>query len=328
MANQSKVVKAVSHDELPVAMQVVFRKATRLEWITVYYIISVVIVMFLAMQSSQAMKAAWLEDVLSIFPSLSFLVAGRFFNREPNARFPFGYHRTFSIAFQIGAFTLLTLGLYVFYDSITTLLKAERASIGSIFIAGKQVWHGWVMIAALIWSCIPSVILGMKKLPLCKKLHNKILFTDAQTQKADWQTAVAAIAGIIGVGFGLWWADAAAACFISVSIVMEGWTRLKGAVQDLIDQVPTDIENKKTHPLVNKLHKLFKDQPWVKDVRLRMREAGEVFFTEAFVIPNTTTNLLENIAESTRLAQDLDWKIYDVVVTPVKEFTMSEDEGN
>lgn len=222
---QDKSLHFVQHQELTPERQKEFDKAVKLEWITVAYMISVTFVMAATMQSSQAMKAAWLEDVLSILPAISFLIAKRFYNRPANPQFPFGYHRVYTIAFQTGALALFGIGLFVLYDSATALVKAERPTIGTVTIMGKQVWHGWLMILALLYSAVPAMILGHKKLPLAKKLHNKLLFTDAHTQKADWLTALAAIVGIIGVGFGIWWADAVAACFISVNIV---WTDSSG----------------------------------------------------------------------------------------------------
>jgi cation diffusion facilitator family transporter len=326
MADQSKQTKPVAQQELPPSLQKVFKKATKLEWITVGYISSVIIVMAITMQSSQAMKATWLEDVLSIIPGISFLVAKRFYNRPANDQFPFGYHRSYSIAYQMGAFALLSLGLFLFYDSASTLLKKEHPTIGSVMIQGHRIWMGWLMIAALLYSCIPSIILGQMKLPLADKLHNKILFTDANTQKADWQTALAAILGIIGVGFGFWWADSAAACFISINIVWDGAQRLKGAVSDLIDQAPTNVENSKKHPMVEKVFQHFKKLPWVMDVRIRMREAGEVFFTEVFVVPRSLDDLYQHMEKAHDSVKKLDWKMHDVVIIPVREFSDEVDE--
>ena len=60
--------------ELPERLRVKLSKAVRLEWITLGYLITVVIAMYLVMGSSQAMKSAWLEDVLSLIPSLVFLI--------------------------------------------------------------------------------------------------------------------------------------------------------------------------------------------------------------------------------------------------------------
>lgn len=320
-------VKAIAEREFPPKLEKQFKKAIQLERITVWYMLTVVFVMFLASTTSQAMKAAWMEDILSMIPAVSFLVARRFYERKPNDQFPFGYHRVFSIAFQLGAFALFSLGIFLLIDSLTTLVKAERPSIGSVYLFGRHIWIGWLMIAALLYSSVPSIILGKKKLPLAGQLHNKLLFTDANTQKADWETAFAAIIGVLGVGLGLWWADALAACFISVTIIHDGYKRLSGAVLDLIDEIPTNLENDKKHPLVKEIHHFFEDQGWVKDFRIRMREAGDVFFTEIFIIPVSANGLTEHIEKAVAEVRELDWKLFDVVIMPVKRFTEEQDQA-
>ena len=263
--------------ELPRFLRGEFTHAKKLEWITVAYLVSVGIVMYLAMQGSQAMKAAWIEDVVSLFPSIAFLVASGLFNKKANKQFPYGYHKAFTVAFIAGSVALLVLGLYVLVDSVISLLKAEHPTIGSIKLFGREIWMGWVMILALLYSFIPAMILGRKKLPFAKKLHVKVLQVDAEAQKADWMTAGAAIVGIIGIGFGLWWADAVAAIFISLSVVRDGINRTRGAMKDLMEEMPKTYDNTEIHGVVKELIELSLKEEWVKDVRLRMREHGLVF---------------------------------------------------
>src|SRR5690606_24826206 len=113
------------------------------------------------------------------------------------------------------------------------------------------------MILALAYSAVGPVILGFKKLPLAKKLHNKVLYTDAQTNKADYLTAGAAALGIIGIGFGLWWADAVAALVISVDIVHDGFTQISTAITDLMNRTPRRVDEKDYDELVFKVQHLF-----------------------------------------------------------------------
>jgi divalent metal cation (Fe/Co/Zn/Cd) transporter len=65
-----------------------------------------------------------------------------------------------------------------------------------------------------------------------------VLDTDAMMQKADWETGLAGIAGITGVAFGYWWADAVAAAVISFSILRDGMTSLRVATAELVDGTP------------------------------------------------------------------------------------------
>jgi divalent metal cation (Fe/Co/Zn/Cd) transporter len=69
------------------------RTAVRLEWLTLAYLCSAVVAIYLTLGSSQAMKTAWFEDMLSMIPPAAFLVASRVRHRDPNDRYPYGYHR-------------------------------------------------------------------------------------------------------------------------------------------------------------------------------------------------------------------------------------------
>ncbi|HET6527677.1 MAG TPA: cation diffusion facilitator family transporter [Balneolaceae bacterium] len=313
--------------EFPEKLQRTFKKTIWLEWITVGYLLSVVVVMFLSMGNSQAMKAAWLEDLLGLIPAVSFLVASRYFNKPATRKFLYGYHRVYSIAFLCGSVALFGMGLFLMIDSTIALVKAEHPTIGAITIFGHMIWMGWVMIAALIYSAVPAVILGRLKLPMSEKLHSKILHTDAQTQKADWMTAVAAIVGVIGIGFGLWWMDAAAAIFISLSVLKDGVNNLKDSVTGLMDETPTTINQQKEEPIVAKLHDSIIELNWVADVRIRLREAGNVFFGEAFIIPKEDVNIMDNIEKTRDRVLQIDWKLHDLVITVVKELPEEADEN-
>ena len=80
------------------------------------------------------------------------------------------------------------------------------------------------------------------KQPIARRLEDEVLDTDAMMQKADWMTGLAGMAGIIGVGFGLWWTDAAAAALISISILKDGVTSLRVATAELTDGAPRRLE--------------------------------------------------------------------------------------
>lgn len=311
-------MKGIKSFELPPELQKELHSAKKLEWITVFYLVSVVIIMYLTMGSSQAMKTAWLEDLLSLVPSIAFLIAIKINTKAPNDKFRYGYHRVFTIAFLIGASALLSMGLFMVYDSSMSLFKAEHPTIGSKIFFGKQIWMGWVMILALLYSAIPAMILGFKKLPKAKKLHNKILYTDAEAQKADYMTAFAAIVGILGVGAGIWWADSAAALFISFSVVKDGFKYITTAIKDLMDRYPVTLKEQKKHPLVEEVHQLVLSWDWVEDCRIRLRENGQVLLGEIAVIPKHQIDV-DVLEEAYSKLTEHHWKINDITIAPVRE---------
>ena len=54
--------------ELPPDRQEANKKAIRLEYITIAYLLSAIFFIYITLGSSQAMKTAWFEDILSIVP--------------------------------------------------------------------------------------------------------------------------------------------------------------------------------------------------------------------------------------------------------------------
>lgn len=312
--------------EFPPEKQDVLRQAIRIEWITLAYMASAVVVVFLTLGSSQAMKAAWVEDMLSMLPPAAFLLANRFRTRGPNDRFPWGYHRAVSIAFLAAATALLLMGLLVGYDSALKLIKAEHPPIGLVELFGQEIWLGWLMLAALVYTGIPPLILGRKKRKLAAELHEKVLHADAEMNRADWMTAGAAAVGVLGIGLGLWWADAVAALFISLDITRDGWTNVKAAVGDLMDSRPTTYDHAKPHPVMNRIEDLLRGLDWVEEARVRLREEGHVFAGEAFVVPATGSDLLHEVEEAKGRLSELDWRLHDVVIVPVASLEVQGDE--
>jgi divalent metal cation (Fe/Co/Zn/Cd) transporter len=111
------------HHELPPDKHQKLLQAVRLEWISILYLLSAIVVLYFTLGSSQAMKAAWVEDILGLTPPIAFLVASRVRNRQPNDRFPYGYHRATTIAYLCASVALLGLGAFILYDSISKLVK-------------------------------------------------------------------------------------------------------------------------------------------------------------------------------------------------------------
>jgi divalent metal cation (Fe/Co/Zn/Cd) transporter len=265
------------------------------------------------------MRTAWIEDMLSLLPPIAFLIATRIRTRAPNARFPWGYHRAISVAYVWASAALLVMGVLLFAESTLKLITAEHPPIGTIQLFGATFWLGWLMLPALAWSAIPAVLLGRAKLPLADALHDKVLYADAKMNKADWMTATAAAVGVIGIGLGLWWADAAAAMFISTGIAHDGWTNLRSALDDLMDQRACVYDGSRPHPITAEVQAALADTPWVREGAARVREEGHVFHAEAFVVPAREAPAVAQLDALRERLLELDWKLHDVSVVPVSE---------
>jgi cation diffusion facilitator family transporter len=316
------------HHELPPDKHEKLVKAVRLEWLSIGYLLSAIVLLYFTLGSSQAMKAAWVEDILGLTPPIAFLVASRVRNRKPNDRFPYGYHRATSIAYLCASVALLALGAFILYDSVSKLVKFEHPPIDLVKPFGdRPIWLGWLMLAALAYSTIPQVILGRLKQPLAKELNDKVLYADAEMNRADWMTGGAAMLGVVGIGFGLWWADSVAASIISLDIVRDGYKNLKVAVDDLMDKEPTIVGDSRADPLPLWIKNQLMIMDWVKDAEVRVREAGHVFTGEAFVVPVDDEDLVGRIERANQHLLHLDWRLHELVIAPVHEIQRPEPAG-
>jgi len=196
-----------------------------------------------------------------------------------------------SVGYLCASLALFVMGLFILYDSVMKLISFEHAPIGLVQPWGEPIWLGGFMIPALDYSAIPAVIIGRLKLPLARELHDKVLYADAQMNKADWLTAVAAMIGVIGIGLGLWWLDAAAAIIISLDITKDGVTNLKAATGDLMDSRPTVTDDSQLDPLPERLRSEVESLEWVSDCAVRVREEGHVFFADVQVVPSSDAEL-------------------------------------
>lgn len=299
--------------DLPDELEPVMERARRLEWATLAWIAVTVVGVYLVKGGSQAMQAAWIEDLLSFVAPTAFLVAARFRHREPNERFPYGYHRSITIAFLAGSVALTLLGTFVLVDSLVTLIRAEHPTIGITTILGQAVWSGWLMIAVLFLSGVPLVVLGHAKLGPARQLHDKTLRADALMNRADWLTAAAGIVGILGIGIGWWWADATAGAVISVAVCRDGVVNLRRVVADLMDHRPCTIDGE-ISTVPQRVREAVLGLPWVAAVDVRLREEGHVFVGEVFVRARSTADLSAKLEHVRRAARAVDWRVHDLVI--------------
>lgn len=306
--------------ELPEKQAEVLRRAIRLEWITIGYLAVAVTLVFLVLGNSQAMKAAWIEDLLSFIPPIAFLIAIRVNRWRPTRAHPYGYHRSIGVGHLVSAVALVTMGAILTVESASGLVRAEHPTIGTVELFGQSIWLGWLMITVMAATALPPVFIGRIKLKLAKDLHNKVLYADADMNKADWMTALGSIVGVSGIGLGLWWLDGAAALFIAGSILWDGLRNLKAAILDLMDERATTFDEGEPHPVAEEVEAYLGSLPWVAEAGCRVRDQGHVFHIEAFVVPRRRRGpKVDELERAREACTRVDWKAADVVIVLVPE---------
>lgn len=301
------------------------RRAIRLEWITIAWMTGTVVLVGLVAGQSQAMQAAWAEDALSLLPPIAFLVATRFIRRPRSRTHPYGHHRAIGVAHMVAALALLGMGTYLAISSAMGLIRVERPPVGLTVVLGQPIWAGWLMIAVMVITSPGPVVLGRMKKKLAVDLHDKVLSADGDMGSADWRTAIATVVGVLGIGIGWWWADAVAAIIVSISIVKDGVHNLWSAITDLTDTEARTVDDSEPHPLTLEVEQLAMKEPWVVDAAARVRDLGHLFHVELFVVPfRGATPDLHQLNALRRSVSELDWKLHDVVVAPVRELPISQ----
>ncbi|ANW00247.1 hypothetical protein LMTR13_08765 [Bradyrhizobium icense] len=322
-------MKRVRLIEFPEEEEAAFAKARRLEWVSIAYLTSAAVLLFLVMGSSQAMRTSWLEDMISMVPPMAFLISSRFATRAATKSCPYGMHASVSIGYVTASLAIFAMGAFLLIEATLKLIHQDRATIGGFDLFGTTIWAGWPMLFALAYTGIPSFFLGRAKKKLAPVIHDKVLYADAEMNRADWMAESAAAVGVLGAGFGYWWTDPVAAGLVSLDIVRDGLNNLRAAVNDLIDETPrrtTDRSQLETLPeeVAGELEKL----PWIERADVRMREEGHVFFGEAFVVPITTENIVRDIADAVRKARALNWRVHDLTIMPVEASELQDDDDD
>lgn len=269
----------MSGGSLPPELRAPMRKAVRLEYWNIFWTTTVIIVMGSVLGQSETMKTAWIEDTLGLVPPIMFLIAARMELKGKRSRqFPFGFERVNGLGFFLAAVALTAVGALLLYDSVMSLAAAEHATVASVVIFGHEIWLGWLMLAAQLYSLIPPLFIGRKELPLAEQLNDKLLHTDALMNKANWLTGAAGFAGVIGLGLGWWWADALAAAVISVDIINDGIKALRSSTAELVDGAPRALSSADLSEDAQKLcDRLTEEFP---GSTVRLRETGRLIRAE------------------------------------------------
>ncbi|WKD56627.1 Cation efflux family protein [Corynebacterium capitovis DSM 44611] len=317
MADVNEASTGSGTEALPDEQAVAMRKAVRLNWISILVLALTVALVGVVAGQSQAMKTAWYEDLLSFLPPIAFLVATRVIKRRPDAEHPYGHHRAIGVGHVVAASALLAMGTFLILGAVSNLINQEKPPIGTVVLFGHSVWLGWLMVAALVITGIPPIFIGRLKQRLAEPLHDKVLYSDADMNKANWMTSLSTIIGVLGIGVGWWWMDAVAAIIVALSIVRDGVSNLRTAIRDLTDARATDLDGNK-EPCIATIEETAHNVGWVEEAAARVRDEGHVFHVELFAVPREGQDpTVEQIRELRNVLHQLSFRVHDVVVAPV-----------
>jgi cation diffusion facilitator family transporter len=304
--------------QYPEEQQRLRRQAKALSWLSIVLLLSAGTLLFFALGESEAMKTAWVTDILTALPPMALLAAMRVELRDRTRRFPYGFTRSISVAFLATSGVLSIVGLYLLYDSVSKLVQQQRPPIGITELFGHHFWAGWLMIATLGYSLLCGLLIGLLKKPVAMRLNDKALRAEATMNRDEWMSEGAAIVGIVLVGFGHWWGDALAAAFISVEIVHDGWMNMRLVLGDLMDEAPTKMGKKELEDITDRVRAGIEQMQNVARAGVRLREHGRAVTGEIFVVAGDDANVVDLVGEVANRAAAIDWRLHDLTVMPVR----------
>ncbi|WP_336651696.1 MULTISPECIES: cation transporter [unclassified Leucobacter] len=107
---------------MPEEQRTALRSAVRWQIFTIVYTACTITIIAFVMGDSRAMQTAWIEDMLSLLPQLSFLAALPFVRRCPSREHPYGWHRAMGVGHLLAGAALLGVGLNLALDAAGDLI--------------------------------------------------------------------------------------------------------------------------------------------------------------------------------------------------------------
>ncbi len=198
-------------------------------------------------------------DFIAIFTTLFALRVGR---RCFDERHPYGHGKAESLAAAVVALLILGTGIWIFVESIQTIVHHRYKSPGLIAIAAAAITI--VIKEALYrWSMKTGASLGSPALMAVAKDHRK-----------DAVTSISTLVGVLGAWLGYGIMDPLAAALTSFFILHIGWETVSGAAHDLMDGAAPEEFNRT-------VTKLAESVACVEHVHeLRTRRSGQYYIVD------------------------------------------------
>lgn len=236
--------------------------------------ISVIELVVVLMSRSTALMADMIHNFGDAATVAPLWVAFALMRRAPARKFSFGYGRVEDLAGVLVVAVLVANALFAGYEAISRLLHPEP--IGHL---------GIVAIASLV-SFAGNEGVAMLRIKVGREIGSAALIADGHHARVDGWTALAVLAGAIGVYFGFPLADPIAGVIITIAILGVVWTSARTIFTRILDGVEPETLDQLTHAA--------REVEGVRGVTdLRARWIGHQLFAEANVIVSAELTVAE-----------------------------------
>jgi len=180
---------------------------------------------------SAALLADAIHNLADVFTSVPLWIAFVLSRRQADRRFTYGYGRAEDLAG-------VTVVLFIIASSVFAGYQAAQ----KWFTHTPTTHLGLGMAAALI-GAVGNEIVATYKIRVGKAIGSAALVADGQHSRADALTSVGAFLGILGVFWGLPWADPLMGLLISMAILYIAWDTGREVFARMMDAIePEAVE--------------------------------------------------------------------------------------
>ncbi len=201
-------------------------------------------------------------------------VAVRISGKPADEEHQYGHGKVEAVSALAETALLFLLSGVVIWEAVKRLIEHEP----HVVIA--SVWAFGVILVSIVVDFVRARALSHT----AKKTSSHALEADALHFSSDLWASLAVLVGLVGVHFGLQWADSAAALAVAVLVCIAGWRLGRRTIDMLIDVAPPGATAKIT-TIAGKV------QGVVAVERVRARAVGETTFVDLTVTVSRTLPL-------------------------------------
>jgi cation diffusion facilitator family transporter len=191
--------------------------------ILTYLFLSAVKLLIGIVSHSEALKADGFNNTTDIISSVAVLIGLRLARKPADKDHPYGHWRAETVASLIASFIMMTVGLQVLFNAVSTIFHHREQP------------PDWISAWAALFGSFVMFLVYLYNRRLGKRINSQSVMAAAKDNLSDALVGVGTAVGIIGSQFRLVWLDPLAAVIISLLICYTAWEIFRDASHDLTD---------------------------------------------------------------------------------------------
>jgi cation diffusion facilitator family transporter len=201
-------------------------------------------------------------------------VAVRISGKPADAEHHYGHGKVEAVSALAETALLFLLSGVVIWEGVKRLIEHETHAVVA------NIWAFGVILVSIAVDFVRSRALSRA----ARRTSSHALEADALHFSSDLWASLAVLVGLVGVRFGVWWADSAAALAVAVLVCVAGWRLGRRTIDTLTDVAPPGA--------AVKIATIAARVPGVVAVeQVRARAVGETIFIDLTVAVSRTLPL-------------------------------------